>query len=94
MIVTAYCHLLSEGLRQENREENTQIPSNLLHANVQVSTSVEAYFKLLVGTACTYVQDFALHLLPMPCSSPTRLPGFVFSSLLSLLHLLDVGRGT
>lgn len=78
MIVTAYCHLLSEGLRQEN-EKKIQIPSNLLQVKVQLSTSLEAYFKLLVGIDCPSLQDSVLHLLPMPCSSPTRLPSFVFS---------------
>lgn len=59
--------------------KKTQTPSNLLQVKVQVSASLEAYFKLLVGIACTYLQDFALHLHPVPCSSPTRLPSFVFS---------------
>lgn len=70
-----------------------QIPSNLLQVKVQVSISLEAYFKLLVSIACTFLQDFALHLLPMPCSSPTRLPSIVFSPFHLYCTCLTLGMG-
>lgn len=46
-----------------------------------------------MSIACTYLKDFVLHLPPIPCSSPTRLPSFSFSPLHFCHTYLTLGIG-
>lgn len=64
-----------------------QISHNLLQ--VQVSTSMAAYFKLLEGIACKYCRTLHYTFVLCPYTSPTSFQAFFFFSLSSLLHLLD-----
>lgn len=50
----------------------------ICHNKISREHFFRSRFQAMVSNACTYLQDFVLHLPPMPCSSPTRLPSFSF----------------
>lgn len=93
MIVTAYCHLLSDGLRQENEEENT----NSIRFATSKSLSYYFYGSLFQAAGGLY-----LHIFAGLCTTTSsyalllsnKTSKCCFFSFSSLLHLHDIGRGT
>ena len=88
MIVTAYCHLLSDGLRQENGEENTN--------SIQFATS-KSSSKYFSGSLFQAAGGHCLYIFAGLCTTPSsyalllsnKSSKLCFFSLSSLLHFLD-----